>query len=692
MERRQAENTNRLFESSSNDAAPHTDAPFCDGTQDAEFQKPYVDIDEWRDQPMRHRYIHGGFEGTNTRFSFYFPPEQRYERRFFHFLAPVQGSENAAQSAEGPESKIGFAVSSGAYLVESNMGGVSPDATLVYRASAAVAQYSRVKAAELYGPHRPYGYVYGGSGGGYKTISCMESTTGVWDGAVPYVIGSPMAIPYVFMARAHAMRILKGKFPAIVDALEPGGSGDMYAGLNEEERQALEEVTRMGFPPKAWFAYDKIGDGSLSVLAPAVFRVDPSYFEDFWTVPGYLGADPASSAARARLQHRTVIAEVIWPEKRGDSASESSANTGVDDAWRSLATFATTPSFRLESAPGEDRYFDGAYILFTSGDAEGLRMPLGKIDGQIVTIGSIFGFELPEALLEKIKPGDEIIIDNSDYIALQTYHRHQVPSGDFYVWDQYRDADGQPLYPQRSFLLGPSIARSGAGSVQSGRFEGKMIVVEALMDESAFPWQADWYRTKMREALGEELDNCFRLWYIEHALHHDAGKGMDDLHDVSYLGALHQALRDVSAWVEKDVAPPAGTSYEVVDGQVIVPSEAARRRGIQPVVTLRANGGERAEVSVGEAVSFSATIEIPPNTGKLVSARWDFEGEGTYPIEASSSSIHEDGTQAVVEASYAFSKPGTYFPVLRAASNRGGNADDSYTQVLNLGRVRVVVK
>ena len=37
----------------------------------------------------------------------------------------------------------------------------------------------------------------------------------------------------------------------VFDAMEPGGSGDMYAGLNDEERAVLAEVTRMGFPPPA---------------------------------------------------------------------------------------------------------------------------------------------------------------------------------------------------------------------------------------------------------------------------------------------------------------------------------------------------------------------------------------------------------------------------------------------------------
>ena len=45
-------------------------------TKDTVFKEPYVDVDEWREKPVRHRYVHGGFKGTETRFSFYFPPKQ----------------------------------------------------------------------------------------------------------------------------------------------------------------------------------------------------------------------------------------------------------------------------------------------------------------------------------------------------------------------------------------------------------------------------------------------------------------------------------------------------------------------------------------------------------------------------------------------------------------------------------------
>ena len=37
-----------------------------------------------------------------------------------------------------------------------------------------------------YGEHRPYGYVFGGSGGAYRTVACIENGHDVWDGAVPY--------------------------------------------------------------------------------------------------------------------------------------------------------------------------------------------------------------------------------------------------------------------------------------------------------------------------------------------------------------------------------------------------------------------------------------------------------------------------------------------------------------------------
>src|SRR5574341_890582 len=278
-------------------------------TSESLYTQPYVDVDEWRDKPIRHRYVHGGFKGTELLFSIYFPPKEQYQRRFFQPLQAVSGSENMAPMAMNQASGLGFALASGGYLVESNQGSrnmFGGDA----RANAAVAQHSRVLAAEMYGPHRPFGYVYGGSGGAFKPIGCVETQPGVWDGSLPFVHGSPVAIPHVFTVQAHAMRVLQGKFPQIVDAIEPGGSGDMYAGLNAEEKEALQEVTRMGFPPRAWFNVQRIAFGYTGVFTTLVDRIvdgDPTYFEDFWTKPGYLGANPPESLKRARIRHATKI-------------------------------------------------------------------------------------------------------------------------------------------------------------------------------------------------------------------------------------------------------------------------------------------------------------------------------------------------------------------------------------------------
>jgi len=41
---------------------------------------------------------------------------------------------------------------------------------------------------------------------------------------------------------------------------------------------------------------------------------------------------------------------------------------------------------------------------------------------------------------------------------------------------------------------------------------------------------------------------------------------------------------------------------------------------------------------------------------------------------------------------HTFSKPGTYFPVLRAASHRQGDTTTPFARIQNLGRVRVVVR
>jgi hypothetical protein len=639
--------------------------PVTADSVDPQFNDAYIEVNELRTDPVPHRYVHGGFKTTDARFSFYFPTKEQYQGRFFHNTYPM-----ATTSDIGPFpiafdvaiGDLGFTFASGAYYVQTNLGGAdrappADPAIAAYRVNAAAAKYSRVVAVELYGKHRPYGYLFGGSGGSYQTIGSAENTVGVWEGFVPFVMATPNAIPSMFTIRMHALRVLRqrNRFPAIVDAVNPGGSGDPYAGLNDAERAALKEATLMGYPLTGWFNHEALTSGYFYNVAPLMPLLDPTYVEDFWTKPGYLGTDPTSSIKAERFHFDTTVAKVIegYPRR-----------------------------FELTSVPSRD--FADAHLVLMSGASKGRSVPIATINGK--TVG--FAFAADQAAINAVQPGDQVRIDNSWPLALQTYHRHQVPTSDMYGWNQFRGADGEPRYPQRDVMIGPIGAAGTAGSVPNGRIHGKMLLLEAALDIDALPWQADWYRTQVKAQLGSQFEDNFALWFIEHAQHDNPATPKVRAHVVSFAGALQQALRDVSAWVEQGTRP-AETQYAVVDSQVHLPADATARKGIQPVIELRANGGVRADVKVNQPVTFTAVIDVPPNAGKVVAAEWDFEGAGNYPIAE-----RLDAPQAFVSlsATHTYSKPGTYFAVLRAASQRQGDVKTPYARVQNLARVRIVVE
>ncbi len=665
---------------------------------DPRFDRPIIDVDEQRDDPVPHRYVNGHFEGTDARFSFYFPlGADNYQGRFFQFTHQLLISENAG------EPHIRFALDSGAYLVQTNQGGAEAirtteggvvqglDPTVVgYRVNAAAAKFSRQVAADKFGDHRPYGYISGGSGGAYQTIASMQNTS-VWDGGVPYIMGSVVAAPNVFTARIHALRVLRDgetdKLADILDAIEPGGSGDPFATLNPEQREALEEVTGMGFPLRGWFNYRALTVGALRLVGGYVPLLDPDYFTDYWTTPGYLGHDdPYGSIAAARVQTEATIA-FVQPLPSGP------ARLAVPSNW--IIGFAETPEVNIV----------GADVVVTSGAAEGLKLPILQpgAPGTFIVSGDA----------SQLQPGATVTIDNADYLAMQTYHRHQVPDRKRYTrsaaahphfpdfpehfpsmpaWKQFLDAEGEPIYPQRDLLVGLASSYFSAGSVQSGEFHGKMIGLQTMLDIDAFPWQADWYRAQVQEAGNGDR---YRLYFIDHADHGIDVAGTPDVasarqtHLVSFRGALEQTILHLAAWVEDGVEPPGETRYTLDEAQVVLPDNAWQRLGIQPVVHLRANGGERAEVRAGESVRLSALVEVPEGAGAIVAVEWDFEGNGQF-VPGTLDTIHPGDIRGVVE--HAYTKPGTYFAALRVTSHRAGDPQSLHARVHNLGRARVVVE
>jgi hypothetical protein len=166
-------------------------------------------------------------------------------------------------------------------------------------------------------------------------------------------------------------------------------------------------------------------------------------------------------------------------------------------------------------------------------------------------------------------------------------------------------------------------------------------------------------------------------------------------------GVSCQALRDLVSWVEDGIAPPRNTSYRFTnEGGIVLPESAEARGGVQPVVTASANGGIRADVKVGEPVTLVGTAHQPPGTGTFTYARWDLEGTVdlramlAMPV-ALPGPMHEhplngDNDSVTVETTYAYTKPGTYFPSFQVGAHRDG-IKGAGLPAENFATVRVVV-
>ncbi|MCI2048747.1 MAG: hypothetical protein LKJ76_03400 [Lachnospiraceae bacterium] len=700
---------------------------YYDPADDTEFTEPFTDIDEVRESSgIRFRYFHGAFRNTSLKFSFCFPEKKEdFKGRFFQYLSPFPGpdEETASLGKTGADDMVAFAVGHGAAFVESNMAsaqafGNSADCTQKYRSSACTAMYCRRIAREKLGYEgHVFGYVYGGSGGAYKTFSCIEQTK-VWEGAVPVVPGCPAALPNVIFVRAHALRILRHRMDDIIEAVRAGSLNGIEDHMDQEEKEAFHEVTAMGYPPEAWRHYTDGGDGSLAVLAPGIKASDPTYFTDFWEKEGYLGAVRGGSAQRDRISVHTTIREICLSsdddefaaaQKTGLSVGTADdGRNGVASAWKKKIAEADPghPYITVDADLGKDPYDSGLTVTVESGSQAGKTLHIAVVHKGRLYVGPGFLTADGKDVIPQLKVGDSVFLDNSDYIAIQTYHRHQVPNAEYKVWDQFRDGNGWPEYPQREKLLCYGFAKSGAGSLQNGRPTCKVISMASLADDSAFPWMADWYAQKVSENYGEKAGDLYRLWYNEHSFHGYTDPGWIDV--VTYLPQLYQALLDVADWAEKGIVPSPGTKHEIEDGQVMIPARAGGRGGIQPSIELTANGKKRAEVKAGETVCFRAECELPAGTGRFTGADLSFDMDPSYPVHlqvktgipeniAAQGSpengvyISADGEKALICSRAKYEKPGTFYAYARIRAQRQGKADDLFTTIMNISEARIVV-
>ena len=281
-----------------------------------------------------------------------------------------------------------------------------------------------------------------------------------------------------------------------------------------------------------WFDVERVAAGYTGVFCSLIDKVigyDPEYFDLFWSEPGYLGADLPASLAAARVQHDTTISQVVLQSEATELGLPMSMSAMFGDSEQDMPA-----ALRLAELP--EGNLQGASLILNSGDGKGAMLHIAQVIGDLVMTG--FGENNADAM-RRFKAGDEVSVDNSIYLASQTYHRHQVPDIEEYpVFAQFC-VGGEPIYPQRPEIIGMKFAQGGGGSIQSGRFAGKMIVVEAMMDETCSPWQADWYRSRVaggpRRRPRRPLPGLVHRARHAHVAHRGRGRPSTGPHDPGRL-------------------------------------------------------------------------------------------------------------------------------------------------------------
>ncbi|GAB2983031.1 PKD domain-containing protein [Amycolatopsis acidiphila] len=219
--------------------------------------------------------------------------------------------------------------------------------------------------------------------------------------------------------------------------------------------------------------------------------------------------------------------------------------------------------------------------------------------------------------------------------------------------------------------------------------------IHHTLDSSLWPSQGLVYADAVVAEQGEAgAAERFRLQWTENAEHippvylPDSPSRASSTWLVDYFPVIEQGLADLIRWVEQGEAPPA-TSYSYVDGQIRLPASAAERGGVQPVVTVVANGAARTEVKAGDPVELEVHAEAPPGGGTIVSVEWDFDGRGAFPFR------HEvSGADKSVRLSHThtYEAPGTYYVTARVHGHRDGAVDAQFRRLPNVASARVVVR
>jgi hypothetical protein len=556
------------------------------------------------------------------------------------------------------------------------------------RMHAAATKVGKGLARKLYGDTgKIYSYFWGCSGGGVVSMGAAENVTGIWDGVQPACMGpTGVATYHSFHWQAlYTAAIPQAKRDAIANAAAPGGTGDIYAGLNDEEKAVLDEFIAAGYPLQIIGNHFKGLD--LPLVDPADIRVyDQAYEDDFWSKTGYAGTNPPKWLTAAKIDG--------WATITGISRDAAGNPTAIQFDPATVPPTGTIGDPYLEfwvyASDGRTRLIDPVVPLghFTENKRRfSLQGKFDRATASLALTGTYsqrWGPDMPwvnsKVLLDGLKVGSKVRINNRFILAMYFYPRHSnIPGARSH--NQYRNADGSPKYPQRPRLgiLAHANYRVMGGRTETGAVTTKTMIMEGMADNLSWPLFNASYAEQIQRTLGTAKAEQMMRLYIHDNGRHSTGGGEP--------GVFQQSMQDLMAWAEKGVAPPKSTQYTIRNGQVILAKEAAERHGLQPVMNFTVNGGPRAVVAVGEAVQLAAKLEMPPGGGQIVQYGWTVSGQAD-PV-----TVVTPQPLVNVTRTMSFDKPGTYVVRLTVNGQRDGLLDPpNQTLMQNFKDVQVVVQ
>jgi hypothetical protein len=561
-----------------------------------------------------------------------------------------------------------------------------------FRHHAAATKLAESFAQQIYGnTGKIFSYYWGCSGGGQMAQGAAEGQIGVWDGIqvqCPSTRGNPthsmqwpghlvLALPEAQRQRIANLRLV-GNGVNGTDGFTEAEKALLYEGLNEEQRFVLNEVLSAGFPLNEFVNFT--GTQAIARLTPQtgtndIIRLDPTYESDFWDsgIPGYAGTNPPAYLQAALMDGFATVT--------GINRDGSGAITSIQ---LDPSTIPPVPTNSPIGTVGQRFYVYAADGVTRTTDPNasnanafaGLSGTLDRTTGLLTISGTN-----SQVLLDAVMVGGKIRVNNRFMLAAYYYPRHTIVPG-YFQYDQYRAADGTPLYPQRPFNVADvATVRQTAGNLESGNITTKVMIFHNLSDNQAFPLWSAGYLNVIRQALGAERANANVRLYFQERGGHSAGGVV--------AGIFNQSLIDMIAWVEQGIAPPPSSRFTIELGQIVLAPQAAGRLGLQPVINLSANGNvDRATVGVNQPVNLAAKLQMPPTTGKITQFSWAVNGatEAATVLPTPQPLVN-------VTRTFTFATPGNYIIRLNVNGQRNGIAAPAdQTLAQNFKEIRVVVQ